>query len=96
MSAVDEVRDERLSTYAEVIALLEALPVLCREKRRRLGMSLRGASEASGVSFNAIKRIEDGTSDPAWTSAVALLRWIGLPDQHSTSLGAPADSCGAQ
>lgn len=86
----DVIPCERLSSYAELIAILDALPVLSREKRRRLGLTLRTASQASGVPFNAIKRIEDGTADPSWKSARNLLRWIGLPDQHSLPVGPPA------
>lgn len=89
----DEITDERLSTYAEIIALLDALPVLCREKRRRLGLTLRTASEASGVSFNTIKRIEDGTSEPGWRSVRQLMHWVGVPDQDSLppAAGGPAE-----
>lgn len=72
--------DDLPLTYDEILAVLDALPVLCREKRRRLGLTYRAAGRASGVSFNAIKRVEDGTADPAWTTARSLLRWIGQPD----------------
>lgn len=64
------------STYDELIGVLEALPVLVREKRRRDRLSLRRAAELTGVGFNTISRFEQGEAC-SLGNAVQLLRWVG-------------------
>lgn len=59
--------------------MLEALPVLVREKRRRDRLSCRAAGGASGVGFNTVSRVERG-EHCSLENALALLRWVGAPD----------------
>lgn len=78
---VDGQRDastERLTPYAELIELLEALPLLVRERRRRCGLSLRATAGQAGVSFSSLARFEHGRGIDLST-AVLLLAWVGEP-----------------
>lgn len=60
--------------YDEVIGVLESLPVIVREARRRKGLSLRSAAEEIGVSFSTMSRIEAGHGC-VLESAIAVLWW---------------------
>lgn len=62
--------------YAELAAVLDALPLLVREARRRRSHSLRAAEEETGVPFNTIRRLESGEALPMMKHAAALLRYI--------------------
>jgi transcriptional regulator with XRE-family HTH domain len=65
----------RLSAYDEVIQLIESLPVMVRETRRRRQMSLREAAVSAGCSFSTISRIEQGKGTASLESFVVLLKW---------------------
>jgi ribosome-binding protein aMBF1 (putative translation factor) len=58
--AQEEAVVKRLVSYADVISIIDQLPMMVKEKRRQRGLSLREAAEESGVSFNAISRFERG------------------------------------
>ena len=76
-----------LAGYAELIEVLEALPLLVREQRRRLGITLREAGEQSGVGFNTLYRIEARVSECSLSNAVAILRWLGADPPGGTGGG---------
>jgi transcriptional regulator with XRE-family HTH domain len=61
--------------YGEILSVLDALPVIVREARRRKGLSLRDAGAAAGVAPSTLLRVEDGLLDCRLESAKALLRW---------------------
>ncbi len=63
------------TSYAELVSVLQALPLLVREKRRRDGLSIRAAAKLVGVSFGTLNRFETG-EDIVLSNAVALLRWV--------------------
>jgi DNA-binding XRE family transcriptional regulator len=64
------------TSYAELLSVLDALPILLRENRRRTGMSLRSAAREIGVSFATISRLEDG-NDASLTNAMKVIAWLG-------------------
>lgn len=64
------------TSYAELIELLDYLPVLVRETRRRKGLSVRAAAQQAGISFATLARAEQG-EDLRRSTFVALLRWVG-------------------
>jgi len=66
---------DRLTPYAELADVIEALPLLVRERRRALGLSLRGAAAQLGCSQNTVTRIEN---DQDYNSRLLphLLRWL--------------------
>jgi transcriptional regulator with XRE-family HTH domain len=64
-----------MSTYTELAEVLDALPMLCREKRRREGLSLREAASQMGVAFSVVHRFENGTGVHV-DSAKAVLQWL--------------------
>jgi len=64
-----------LTSYAELADVLDSLPMLCREKRRSDGLSLRQAAREMGLSFSVVKRFEDGTGVHL-DSARAVLQWL--------------------
>jgi hypothetical protein len=65
----------RRAFYGTVADVIEALPKLVTEKRRRREWTLRGVAEQTGVSFVTVARAENG-KDLRLSSAVALLRWL--------------------
>ena len=64
-----------MSSYSELADVLDMLPSLCREKRRREALSLRQAAEQIGISFSVITRFESGTGVHL-DSAKAVLLWL--------------------
>lgn len=52
---------EILTGYAEIIDVIENLPLIVREARRARGISLRQASEEIGISFSTLSRFEGRT-----------------------------------
>lgn len=66
---------ERPTSYGELVRVMECLPMLVRETRRRRGLSLRAAAKDAGVGFNTLTRFEQG-DDVVLSNAVALLRWV--------------------
>ena len=67
-----------LVSYLEIARVVELLPTLVREKRRRDGLSLRAAGDQTGVAATTLMRFEYG-SGIAWETVPVLLRWVGDP-----------------
>lgn len=63
------------TSYTELAHVLDNLGLIVRERRRGLGLSLRGAAEQIGVSPSSIMRIESG-EDANTRSVAAILRWL--------------------
>jgi transcriptional regulator with XRE-family HTH domain len=62
--------------YDEVIAILEVLPVILREARRRKGLSTREAADQLGVSFSSVSRWERPQQCmPDRPAVIRILRW---------------------
>ncbi len=72
--------DCEMSSYEELLNLLDGLPMLVRETRRRRGMSMRAVQAVTGVAASTIQRCEAGEQDVSLTNAKVLLRWVGTPD----------------
>lgn len=70
---------DELTGYAELIGIIDVLPTLVREKRRRLGLTLRQAEAQCGVGLTTLHRYEKRETI-SQEGLVALLRWIGTPD----------------
>lgn len=62
--------------YAELAEVLANLPLLCRERRRQDGLSVRAAAERIGISFSTVSRFENG-EDTNESTLAAVLRWLG-------------------
>lgn len=78
-----------MTSYTELAEVLEWLPLLCREKRRREGISLRTAGEQMGLSFGTVSRIEN-RQGAHMHNVVLILRWldgkvVGLPHLEASS-----------
>jgi transcriptional regulator with XRE-family HTH domain len=63
-----------LMSYDEVIAVLEAVPVILRETRRRKGCSLRQAGAELGLSNTGVLQVER-VGNPTLATTIAVLRW---------------------
>ena len=63
------------TSYGELADVLEHLPLLVRESRRRRGLSIRAAAREMGMSFSTVLRYEDG-GNVHLDHAVAMLRWV--------------------
>jgi transcriptional regulator with XRE-family HTH domain len=70
------VSDGKLTSYPELIQVLEALPILAREKRRAEGLSLRQAATQVGVSFSSMHRLENSKGDIRFDTILRVLRWL--------------------
>jgi hypothetical protein len=70
---------EHPTTYDELADVLDALPLLCREKRRRRGLSLRAAAREIGCSFSTVTRFESGEGCHL-QHAIVVMRWLGQAD----------------
>lgn len=65
-----------LAGYDDLIAVLETLPVILRETRRRKGLSTREAAEHLGVSFSSVSRWERvDLCVPDRPAIIRILRW---------------------
>jgi hypothetical protein len=58
------------------VTTLSVLPALCKEKRRREGLSVRAAGELAGVTACTVSRFERG-HDLMLSNAVKLITWVG-------------------
>lgn len=63
------------ASYGEAADMLGELPTAVRVTRRARQLDLREAADQSGVSFNAIQRVEHG-KDCSLSNAIKLLRWL--------------------
>jgi len=70
---------DELTGYAELIEIINVLPTLVREKRRRLGLTLRQAEAQCGGGQTTLHRYEKRETI-SQEGLVALLRWVGAPD----------------
>lgn len=65
-----------LAGYDDLIGVLETLPVILRETRRRKGLSTREAADQLGVSFSSVSRWERvGQCVPDRPAIIRILRW---------------------
>jgi transcriptional regulator with XRE-family HTH domain len=64
-----------LTSYSELAGVLDQLPRVCKEKRRREALSLREAAKQMGLSFSVVTRFENGTGVHL-DSAKAVLHWL--------------------
>lgn len=83
-----------LTPYSELADVIDALPMLCREKRRREGLSQRAAARQIGIAFATVSRFEAGKGAHL-DNAVAILRWLDGADMttHPQHPGEWADRC---
>lgn len=69
-----------LQSYEEIVRVLEDMPVILRETRRRWGMSLRAAGTHLDVSASTLMRWERGeTVGLGVPGLAAILRWAAEP-----------------
>jgi transcriptional regulator with XRE-family HTH domain len=52
--------NDTLSTWTDLLATLNEVPVAMRTVRRGRGLGLRGAAQEIGVSFATVSRVERG------------------------------------
>jgi len=70
------VSDEcELSTYGQMVEVIENLGFLVREKRRERRQSIRAAAAEAGLAPSTIHRLENGTG-VSQDGLAALLRWL--------------------
>jgi len=67
------------TAYEELARVIELLPDLVREKRRRDQLSIREAARQTGMSFATVSRYEARQGDLQVDNLLALLRWVGQP-----------------
>lgn len=66
-----------LTSYGELVSVLDSLPTLVLETRRRHGLTLREAAEKTGVSTNSLNRFERGIGGIHSDGLLLLLRFVG-------------------
>ncbi len=65
-----------MTPYTELLAVLECLPLLVREARRRKGHSIRASARVCGMSFSTISRFENRVGDIQLDGVCALIRYV--------------------
>lgn len=68
-----------LATYAELAAVLDAAPLLLRERRRERRLSMRAAAGEIGCGATTILRFESGDGGIATDTLIQIVRWLGDP-----------------
>jgi len=77
-------------TYADVVQVLDSLPLILREARRERGLSQRAACQEAGMNVLAFQRAEKG--DPMTiTSARSFLLWL---DRKSADVSPETSAAG--
>jgi predicted transcriptional regulator len=66
---------ELLTGYEELIQILDGLPTLVRETRRRKRLGVNDAAKDAGVPASVLSRVENGKAQPALPTVIALLKW---------------------
>jgi len=64
------------ASYGELVEVLDLLPVLIREARRRRGLTMRDAAAEIGVSISGVSRWEARVGEPDLASTIKVLRWL--------------------
>lgn len=67
-----------MNTFAELVQVLDDLPVIALNARRSRRLSQRAAATEIGVSFSTISRIETG-GECSSVSLRAVLLWLDSP-----------------
>lgn len=67
--------DAGMTSYSELAEVLDALPMLCREKRRREAISMREAARQMGTSLSVVHRFENGEGIHL-SNARSVLQWL--------------------
>lgn len=67
-----------LTTYSELAAIIQHLPVLVEGRRRQERLTYRGAAEQAGVSLSTLWRVETGRGFTGGSLA-AILCWLDTP-----------------
>jgi hypothetical protein len=70
------MKTARPASYEDIAAVLDSLPMLVREKRRREQLSVRAAVKQLGFSFSTLHRFERG-EDCVLSNVVLMIRWVG-------------------
>jgi transcriptional regulator with XRE-family HTH domain len=63
------------TTFAEMVGVVESMPVILLNFRRARGLSQRDAAEQLGLSFSTVSRIESGAEFSS-VSLKAVLIWL--------------------
>lgn len=82
---------DQLTTFGEMVQVLDDLAIIVRNARRTRRLSLRGLALALEMSASTICRIEEGREFSS-TSLRAVLAWLdGKPAEGSTPTGDQRD-----
>lgn len=73
MNTDDEVTP---TGYDELLWIIQILPDLVHEKRRRDGLSLRDVAELTDLSASTVDRFERRVAGTKMNTLVILLRWV--------------------
>lgn len=66
----------RPTGYDELVEVLDGLPLLVREIRRRRGLSIRAAAREVGIPFSNLDRFERREDVSLHLTVLPLLRWV--------------------
>jgi transcriptional regulator with XRE-family HTH domain len=69
------VTDPGLTPYGEIITVVDNLPVILREARRRKQASMRDVAKETGLSLTTVSRAEAGENIRT-DSMTTLLKWV--------------------
>lgn len=84
-----------LTPYADLLAILDNLPVLVRESRGRREMTMRDVHAHTSVSLNMLSRFERGIGSGTSGTLIALIRFVAELPAEPGARRAPAANTGS-
>jgi transcriptional regulator with XRE-family HTH domain len=75
-----------LATFAEIVEVLDTLPVILRNARRTRRLSVREVARQTGLSFSTISRMENAEEFTS-VSLRAVLAWLDAPADAPAEVG---------
>jgi len=70
--------NKKHTTFAEMVDVLDSMPVILLNARRARGLSMRDVAQRLGLSLSTVSRVEAGAEFSS-TSLKAILLWLEEP-----------------
>ncbi len=77
-----------LSTFAEIVEVLDTLPIIMRNARRARRLSVREVARQAGLSFSTVSRMENAEEFTS-VSLRAVLAWLDGPAPATSDVRVP-------
>lgn len=75
--------DTGLASYQEIVTILEHLPLLLRERRRGLGVSMKAVANEIGCGASTLSVVEACTRVPSLDTVILILGWLARQEREA-------------